>query len=364
MKNRTLKTDRMSVFTVSILFLLLCFGMTAEPKIASKGTYDGLETCINILVPSLFPFMFLSSFAVMYGISQRIGRIFSKLTESLFALPSEAGVTIFLSLIGGFPVGAIGINSLYKHDIITQKQAQRMLCFCVNSGPGFLISVVGARLYGSVKVGVILTAVQAAVSILTGIILGQIAKNKEPIVKKSSSSQKHKSFSDAFVHSCKSACASTAMLCSMVVLFSCFTELAEYYFKFGNDSTIGIIIRSVCEVTDGCTAIADNRLPIYYAAMCAGFGGLCVHFQIFSAVSDININKPKFILARIACGVFCAAAVFIICRILPLSSDVFSNTEESSFSISSVTYCSSAAFLVTIIAFLICTSGLFYSSGE
>ena len=362
MNNKTLKLDRLSFLISSLLFFLLCIGMIAAPSAANKGTSDGIESCMNVLVPSLFPFMFLSSFTVLYGISQRLGRLFSKITTGLFALPSEAGVTILLSLVGGFPVGAIGINSLYKHNVITDKQARRMLFFCVNSGPGFLISVVGSQVYGSSQLGLILTAVQTSVSILTGIVLGVLSKKKEPLVTKDYSNRDHMSFSDAFVCSCKAACKSMAMLCSMVVLFSCFTELAEYFVRFGHDSPTGIIVRCICEVTDGCTALADNRLPVYLAALCAGFGGLCVHFQIFAAVTDIKINKLTFFFSRIVSGVLCSGVTYLICRVLSISADVFSNIEEASFQTSSVTYFGSAALMISVISFLICTSGIFPKS--
>ena len=360
--NRTLKLDKLSFIVLSLLILILCIGMVAAPTISNKGINDGINACLTVLVPSLFPFMFLSTFVVLFGISQRLGRIFSKITECVFNLPSEAGVTILLSLAGGFPVGAVGIASMYKRNLITEKQARRMLLFCVNPGPGFLIGTVGSSLYGSAAAGLILTAAQSFAAILTGIIAGQFSKKKEPLVKTISAAHGHMTFSDAFVLSCKSACKSMAMLCSMVMLFSCFTELAEHYLNFSPDSAVGIIFRCICEVTDGCTAIAENRLPLYMAATCSGFGGLCVHFQIFSAVTNIGINKPKFVFARVIAGLLCGAATYLICMFTPISSDVFSNIEETAAEISSVTYCASAALLITIISFLICTSGIFTKS--
>ena len=359
MKQRTIIADRLSLLTVTTLFAFICIGMITAPSQASNGAYNGIECCINVLVPSLFPFMFLSSFSVIYGISQRIGKLFSNITISLFNLPSDAGVTILLSLVGGFPVGAVGINSLYKQGVISKKQAQRMLCFCVNSGPGFLISVVGAKLYGNPQVGIILTASQVFASVLTGIALGRLSRKKEPLIISSENTDNTLPFSESFISACKSACTGTAGLCSMVVLFSCFTELAHFFLKINPDSAIGIIFRCICEVTDGCTALAENRLPIYFASICAGFGGLCVHFQIFSSLSDIKINKQKFFLARATGGFLCGTVTYIICKIFPAYCDVFSNIQDTSPKLSAVTYCGSIALIISITSFLICTSGIF-----
>ena len=364
MKKQTITADRLSLLTVTTLFAFICIGMITAPSQAAKGAFDGIECCINVLVPSLFPFMFLSSFSVIYGISERIGRLFSKITVSLFNLPSDAGVTILLSLVGGFPVGAVGINSLYKQGVISKNQAARMLCFCVNSGPGFLISVVGAKLYGNTQLGIILTAAQVFVSVFTGIILGLLSRKKEPLIISSQNNRSSLPFSDAFISACKSACSGTAGLCSMVVLFSCFTELAHFFLKIEPNSAVGIIFRCICEVTDGCTAIAENRLPIYFAAVCVGFGGLCVHFQIFSSLSDIKISKQKFLLARAAGGLLCGTVTYIICKVFPAYCDVFSNIEDTSPKLSNVTYCGSIALIISMIAFLVCTSGIFKENVE
>lgn len=333
--------------------------MIIDPAAAGKGAAEGIDCCLNILVPSLFPFMFLSSFAVMYGISDRLGKLLSPVTGILFNLPADAGVTILLSLVGGFPVGAVGINSLYKQGSLTQKQAQRMLCFCVNSGPGFLISVVGSRLYSSETAGIILTCAQITVSLLTGIVLGQLSRKKEPLTVSRSQKTTKLPFADSFISACRSACAGIAGLCSMVVLFSAFTELTHAFMHIDTGSAAGIIFRAVCEVTDGCIAIAENRLPIYLAALCAGFGGLCVHFQIFAALSEVRVSKWRFTLARAVNGILCAATVYLICRLVPSASEVFSNIDKASFAVSSDTYHGSAALLTASVLFVVFTGGIF-----
>ena len=364
MNNKTLKLDSLSFIISVILFLFLCTGIILSPYTASQGALEGIECCISVLVPSLFPFIFLSSYAVMSGISDKLGKLFSKITLNLFSLPSETGVTVFLSLIGGFPTGAAGISSLYKRRLITAKQAQRMLYFCVNSGPGFLISVVGAKLYKNAEIGYILTAVQITVSILTGIFLSLFAKEKEPLQISGHKEKTAPSFSEAFISSCRSACLSMAMMCSLVVLFSCFTDLTVFFLGLNTNSAVGILFRSICEVTDGCTAIADTRLPIYFVAACIGFGGICVHLQIFSYLSDIKINRFKFISGRIISGLLCGTVTYIICRVYPVTVSVFSNNDNVSYQISSATHYGSIALMISMTAFLICTSGIFKKPAE
>ena len=347
------KTDLLLFMTVTLLFLSVCIGVLAMPKVSVDGAKNGLMYAFGVLIPSLFPFMFLANFSVEYGISGKIGRVLSPFTEKILYLPGEAGVTVLLSLIGGFPVGAVGINALYKQGKISEQQAQRMLCYCVNSGPAFLISVVGAELYDSELIGIVLFSVQIVSSLLIGIILGLSARKKEPLRRSSAISYKGVEFAPAFILSAKTACASTINLCALVVLFSSFSSVFLTACHINGASSIGIIIKSLLEVTDGCSCISGAGLPIYITSLAVGWSGLCVHFQIFAAVEDLKVNKTKFMLARISSGILSAAFTYIAALFIRIDSEVFSNFEESTPSFSSTNFYGSMALFISSILFLI-----------
>ena len=104
MKKKRLKT---------LQILLSAFGAAAfgggiliAPQAASQGVRDGLTLCGQVVIPSLFPFLALSSFLVQSGLAQRAGHLLEPITKLLFRLPGAAGSAILMSLIGGYPVGA------------------------------------------------------------------------------------------------------------------------------------------------------------------------------------------------------------------------------------------------------------------
>ena len=347
------KTDMLLFLTVTLLFAAVCVGVLAMPKVSVDGARNGLMYSFGVLIPSLFPFMFLSNFAVEYGISSKVGRVLAPFTEKVLYLPSEAGITVLLSLIGGFPVGAVGINALYKQGKISEKQAQRMLCFCVNSGPAFLISVVGAELYDSELIGIILLISQILSSLIIGIVLGLFARRKEPLQKTVGNAQTKAEFAPAFIISAKNACAATINLCALVVLFSSFSSIFLTTLNIDGQSTIGIIIKSILEVTDGCNCIADSHLPIYFTSLAVGWSGICVHFQIFAAAENLIINKTSFTLARIFNGALSAALTFAATLFIVIDNEVFSNFVESEPNFSSSSFYGSLALFVSSVLFLI-----------
>lgn len=63
---------------------------------------------------------------------------------------------ILLSLIGGYPVGAKMLAAKSAAGAAGSRTAERLLCFCVNCSPAFLIAGVGIPYFHSVEVGCVL----------------------------------------------------------------------------------------------------------------------------------------------------------------------------------------------------------------
>ena len=69
-------------------------------KTTAGGVKKGLDYAADILIPSLFPFMVLSSFAMRSGLSELFGKLFGRVFEVMFSLPRAAAGAIVLSLVG------------------------------------------------------------------------------------------------------------------------------------------------------------------------------------------------------------------------------------------------------------------------
>ena len=83
----------------------LCLLIITMPQASATGVTTGIKFCIDILIPSLFPFLVIVSLIIKTGISEQIGKLFSPIIKFLFGLPSYTATTIFLGLIGGYPTG-------------------------------------------------------------------------------------------------------------------------------------------------------------------------------------------------------------------------------------------------------------------
>lgn len=353
------------LFLFSFLFALMLF---TRPEPASQGVSRGLLCCASIIIPALFPFMVLSEFVVRTGLARAMGKIFAPVTRALFSLPGSSGASIFMSFIGGYPVGAKAACELYRRGELTLQEARRMMLFCVNAGPAFVISAVGAGMLGSAATGIVLFASHLAASLCIGIFLGIKAKkpgksSREEI--HTPASLKPVPLSDAFVEATSSAASAMFSICAFVVFFFTLTSLVQESpvtgFLLNSAASLGanreiaaLIIPVTLEVTAGCTNIASAEiLTIPLLAFCLSWAGLSVHFQVLSAAREIKVPAHTFVFYRFISGFIAMAFSSVIYALLPLDKAVFSSGDSVIPSFFSYSPAASVALLALCAALLL-----------
>ena len=71
---------RGKILIIFLVLMVLAFALLFYSNAAVNGARRGIGYCLNILIPSLFPFMVLSTYLIKCGISEKLGII---LEESL-----------------------------------------------------------------------------------------------------------------------------------------------------------------------------------------------------------------------------------------------------------------------------------------
>lgn len=332
----------------SIGIFLLCILALYFSEECSKGAENGIRLCLSTLVPSLFPFMVLASYITESGIAEKAGRHLSWITKPLFGLDGRFASAVILSLTGGYPVGARAINSLYKNGFATESECKRAGLFLVCSGPGFLINFIGSELYSSIEIGLILFGSQCISVFITGTVLKFFYRNNNHNYSENEISFNNFKKGDALVKSVLDGAKGMFAICAFVVLFSAFTEIFRSHIANENIQVPFLIFTEVC----GAVTAVSKTLPIEIVAFAAGFGGLCVHFQIFSALGDIKISKILFFFCRIFQGTVTALFTHLAIRLFSVTVDVFSTSAVENFSFYGGTVLSGAALLFTALCFI------------
>ncbi len=325
---------------VAAALLVTAFVFTEK---VTEGASQGIGFCVNVLVPSLFPFMFIASFAAQSGACSALGKLLKKPTRALFGLSGEFAAVIIMSVIGGYPVGAGMIAKLFSEKRITEYEARRAAYFSVASGAGFMVTFIGARLLRSVEAGLCVYAAQICSVLITGIAGRFIFRNKY--------SKNHDSgdstfppLSQAVVDSAAAATKNVIEMCGIVVLFSSFISVIK---SFWDSAAVSVAL----EVTRAVSELSQTH-SVVLIGFAAGFGGLCVHFQIFRLLREIRINKAVFFLYRIIQGIITALLTKVFVGITGVSIPVFSSMSSPPARSLSATALGSALLIATGICFL------------
>ncbi len=331
----------------ALLYLTLCLSfmtcLLIYPSNASEGVKHGLRICATVIIPSLFPFTVVSLILFDVDLSVIANKRLNKICKVLFGLNVSQVYIFILSLLGGFPVGAKLIDSSYRKNMLSKKNAELMLGYCVNSGPAFIVLVVGSALWGNKKLGMLLLFASVLASLL---IAAALAKSMDDISANESIIKKQEPFSDLFVRATYNATDSIFRVCGSVVIFSTIISLIE---PLLTNCIFGDKILSILEITNGIIISKDN---IYMTAFIIGFGGISVHFQVISVCTSIKIKYYKFFIFRILHGVLTTILLSILLKIFKVSISTIGINNEFSLELTKYSVTFSIMLIICAVIFM------------
>ena len=126
-----------------------------------------------------------------------------------------------LGFVGGYPVGARTAIALYENGQCSKTEAERLLAFCNNSGPAFILGVVGTGIFASSRAGLLLYLAHIAASLCVGLLFRFYRPGEGPRPGRHAAPQfQAASFPVAFTHSITGALSSTLNICAFVLFFT------------------------------------------------------------------------------------------------------------------------------------------------
>ena len=298
--------------------------LTHSAQIA-EGIRDGLASCASLVIPSLFPFLIFSGMLSATRLGELISQPLKPVCRWVFRLPPEAGSALMVSMIGGYPVGARTIAQLLEQGRIQPRTARRMLCFCINAGPAFVISTVGAALYSSVQSGACLLAAHLGASAIVGFFTSTGKETFDP-----APPAEYLPLGTAFVQSVSGAARSLIGICAFVVTFSglrsllwgagllprLVTGLERLWPVSGGSAFYSALLRGLLEVTDGCVAASalGGEQAFVLTAFLLSFGGVSVICQAAAAFRRLPMGFGLLFFSRFANGCIAAGLASLLYR--------------------------------------------------
>ena len=303
--------SRAKLYGVGALTLCCMAAALLYAREAEAGIVRGINICTQTLIPSLFPFLFLSSFLVRSGACSAAGRWAGRVTQFLFRLPGNCAGAVAMGLLGGYPVGINMAEELLRRGEITRSQARRLALFCVDAGPAFTIAAVGTGMIGSTHIGILLYLSGAAALLLTGIMVRFLPDRQESVA--AAPVGDTPLLTEAMTSAVTSAVKAMVNICAWVLLFCAAGDLIRL---IPMPESAHNAVTAVLEISSGCAAAAHRASPAVIAAMLS-FSGLCVICQLTPGARRCGVPFWQLILSRAVSAVISGFICALLCRAFP-----------------------------------------------
>ncbi len=308
----------MKKFILSFVFAGIVVYMIVFPESSYNAASEAVALCINTILPTLFVFMVCSDFFVSAGVGKIIKKPFSRFMMPLFSIGGAGALALALGLVSGYPVGAKCVYNLYKNRDISKNEAERLLGFCNNCSPGFIIGSVGTAMLVSKDFGYILCGVHIMSAIICGMVLRLFRKEKtQEIINESAQSSVSINLVKAVTDSVKNSIFSILTVCAYTILFS--QIISMVYFIFGKNF-ITYLLGGVIEITNSVGKMALSgesiKMILPWISFMLGFGGMCVHLQTVAIIKNTDLNLKIYIIGKIFHGLVSFVITFALTRLI------------------------------------------------
>ena len=288
------------------VFLLVLFFKNSEAT--ATWVSKGLHLCATKLIPSLFPFMVVSSLMVSSGAGEAVFKIFERPVSALFGVGRACCSPIMLGWLCGFPIGARCASELYRNGQISKGELTRIVCISGTPSPAFLIGAVGAGMLGEARLGIWLYVTSILSCVAVGVFLKLTSKDVDVF---ETNSKKIPSPRQGFARSLTFAVTDSAKgmlyVCGFVVFFSAFLGALEGALSFTEiDSRASSLLFSFFEMTSGLSSISrmsGNIFPL--CALASGWSGLSVQLQTVSMCHASGLKLFPCTLSHAAKALLC-----------------------------------------------------------
>lgn len=274
------------IFIIFIFILLLL-----NPDITVSGAKTGLDLWYKALIPSLMPFMFLSSVIINMNLTSGINLIMRPITF-LLKLEKEAGYAIFAGLFFGYPACAVTSIEMVNNNKLDKITAGICICAFNNISPAFISGYICQTIISDNKLFLPIFAIQYISIFVNAFIIRFFLFKKTDTEKKSVSVIISKSDKNIIDSALNSALVNIARLGGYIIIFSILSAYLSHY--LGHNAIIPCLLS---EITSGTSFITDNNLLLLLPFMY--LGGICGMFQTFAVDKPGIIPRNKYVSGKI-----------------------------------------------------------------
>ena len=331
---------------VVYIFPALALMLALYAKETSEAARDAIYLCLDVVIPSLFPFFVLSRLTVPFLKSFSCPRHLRRLIQGLTGLPCYVLPAIVLGYLSGYPTGAKLARDMLDEGFLDSSQASRVIAIANNCSPLFIIGTVGAGLFRSIRIGFILLAVHWVSGLLAALALNLLLKkrrsqaNAGTVVFQGSriENKNNRGIAALIPGAIEDAAVLSLKVSGYIVLFAVLSELMHktgFFSLVANalsailpgslaGNTISALLRGIMEIASGSSAIAltVNSPVIVQLSLDSFICGFAGFSSTYPGHGDNEGNqKPVWgiLLGKALHGIIACILTIAVLKLLPVS---------------------------------------------
>lgn len=306
-----------------VLFLLIMF---LFPTASLTGAKRGLLLWFNTVLPTLLPFIIISTLIVRLNIAYALCRIIHPVIGKIFRVSQNACYPIVMGFLSGIPMGAKTSADLVTEKKITPAEGQFLAIMCNNASPMFVLGYIAMSELNLPEMKLLFILILYGSSILTAFLFrrfytffthqtytselpsktiseltaGKVYAQSTDIAP----SGKRRSFKIDF----------TIVDCAIMDGFDVITKIGGYIILFSIlaqiilsfeqvNEYLRMLFVGICEITLGIDTIANscltNGIKIVLILAITSFGGLSGMAQTKSVFAESGLSILSYMKAKI-----------------------------------------------------------------
>lgn len=263
----------------------------------------GLVQWATGMVPTLLPFMIISSMMIYTGVDVYLTKILKPFIKPWFACSSNGLYAIFMGFLCGFPMGAKAACDLLKNKKITKEEAEYLLAFCNNISPTYFMGIIFPILLNlGYRNKIPFLFGLYGVPLLYGIFLGKVkyktlSQSNSPIQSDISEQPTQIPIVTALRLSCLNGIQSILLLGGYVTFVNAFRVLPNL---LGFSQYTSTVVGSFLEIVHGIPGLYENTQlsapwKAFWIMVSLSFNGICCMLQTSSIAIEEDLSMKKYI---------------------------------------------------------------------
>ncbi len=298
---------------MSILLFLFLMIHPQEGLVAAK---EGMGLWLNTLIPTLLPFLILTSVLIRTGGIERLLLPMKPFFRFALGTSIYGGYVFLLGMLCGYPMGAKLASDLYCAGKIDRREAHYLTTFCNHASPAFILTYLGQHCLG----GAIPTR-WLFVSLLGADLIcmlffrflvyrGRTASDPCNEKKETPAATPAGGILDVSI---MNGFETITRLGGYILLFSILAGCVRHYWPF--PPFYQYLLLGFTEITSGLSLLSASGLPLHMRGVlsiaAAASGGLCILAQTRS-VMDKDLKLLPYAVSKCTSAVLAGMLSYLV----------------------------------------------------